>query len=109
MWKSRSYSCPGNSSHFPTVLYSSGEFGKEDHSANKKFLDDDALGGKADGRVSLKVSETLYREFEDILERTDLSKTDFIKPLILFATHEILNEKSKDRINRVKEVLLSAA
>lgn len=75
----------------------------------KKTQDDDALEGKADERVSLKVSETLYREFEDILKRTDLSKTDFIKALILFATQEILNEKSKDRMNRVKEVLLSAA
>lgn len=60
----------------------------------KKYLQTDLAKGKAGiDRLSLKMSPTMYDEFESLRIKTDLNKTQLLKALILKINDDILSKK----------------
>ncbi|PIR22898.1 MAG: hypothetical protein COV44_05530 [Deltaproteobacteria bacterium CG11_big_fil_rev_8_21_14_0_20_45_16] len=72
----------------------------------KKHLKSKLLQGRANDRLSFRVSEEVLRKFEKKIETVKLNRTDAIKMLILQAKVDLLDKAAPGRL---KEIVLFAS
>ena len=74
----------------------------------KKFSDSDFAKGSS-YRLSLKISESIYKHFLNLMKQTKLSKTQLLKGLILQINEDVLQRPAKKRIHELQRVMMASA
>jgi hypothetical protein len=77
--------------------------------SNIKKLSHSEFAKGSGSRLSLKISEPLYQQFEESMKTTGLSKTEFFRGLILQINEEILQGPQDKWMEKVEKVMLIAA
>ncbi|MEC7278154.1 MAG: hypothetical protein VXV96_17665 [Bdellovibrionota bacterium] len=68
-----------------------------------------AKGKLSEGnRLSFKMNEPLYKKFEELRKKTNLTKTKLLKGLILQINEEILQKPKKKKLEEVEKVMLAS-
>lgn len=73
----------------------------------QKFAQSNLVDGETDSRLSLKVNSIIQTQFNELCSLTGLSKSLFIKGLILQINDDILQKKKKARINELSRALMA--
>ena len=74
----------------------------------KKFSDSDFAKGSS-YRLSLKISESIYKHFLNLMKQTKLSKTQLLKGLILQINEDVLQKPAKKRIHELQRIMMASA
>ena len=74
----------------------------------KKLSESDFAKGSS-YRLSLKVNEIIYERFVQLMDNTNLTKTQVLKGLILQINEDVLQKPTKKRIHDLEKVVLASA
>ena len=74
----------------------------------KKHSDSDFAKGSS-YRLSLKINESIYQQFVNLMKETRLNKTQLLKGLILQINEDVLQNPTNKRIHELERLMLAAA
>lgn len=74
----------------------------------KQYSNSDFAKGSS-YRFSLKINESIYKHFLNLMKQTKLSKTQLLKSLILQINEDVLQKPAKKRIHELERIMMASA